>query len=211
MRRRFQMEILLWYQTKKESLIAKLTAELKNCDFSVSETSKNSWDHVCIGRQKIFWDVSDRIESHVCATLYFPKARPTNFPALFQFFWQVLHYDDFLVREASIDVGPAFEFPFFSIEKFRNTMPPLLIREVQDETWKESVPGEQDYWEKAQPKLHFVSFEVLKESNVIEPEVWANRIGAIVQKHSHGVIFDCGWSDWCLRNGYDFAWYKGGI
>jgi hypothetical protein len=200
------MEILLWYKNIKRSLIApKLTAELKNSGFSVSETNKNSWDIVRMGTQKVFWDVSDRIESHACATLYLPKAAPTAFPAFFRFFRRVLNYGGLPVREASLDVGTAFEFPFFSMEKFRNCMPPILMREVEDELWEESAPGEKDYWERAQPKMHFVSSEVLTEPNVIEPETWAERIGAILRKHAQGVIFDCSLSDWCLINGYDFA------
>lgn len=83
-------------------------------------------------------------------------------------------------------------------------MPPLLIIEVEAEVWEETAPGEKGYWEKAQPKLHFVSSEVLTEPNVIEPEIWTKRIGAILQRHAQGVVFDCGWSDWCLRNGFDF-------
>lgn len=200
------MEILLWYKNLKRELIsASLIDELKDCRFSISESGEESWNVVRIGRQKIFWGVSDRIESHICVTLYLPKAKPSAFPLFFQFFRRAVKSQMLPIREASLDVGPAFEFPFFSLEKFRNSMPPLLVREIKDEVWEESAPGEKDYWQKAQPKLHFVSSAVLTEPDVAEPEVWAERIGAIMHRNAQGVVFDCGWSDWCLKHSLDFV------
>jgi hypothetical protein len=201
------MEIQLWYKNTERSLVsAKLITELKDCGFSVTESGDTSRDVVCIAEQEVFWDVSDRIESHVCATLYLSGAEPATFPMFFGFFRRVLDHNDPPVREASLDVGPAFEFPFFSLEEFRNSMPPLLmIREHEGEEWEETAPGEESYWEKALPKLHYVSSKVLAEPDIIEPEAWAEKIGATLQACAQGLIWDCGWSDWCLRNGLDFA------
>lgn len=200
-----EMEIQIWYKNTKRSLVsAILIAELNDCGFSVTERSNASRDVVRVAEQEAFWDVSDRIESHVCATLYLSEAKPATFPLFFEFFRRVLNHDDLPVREAYLDVGSAFEFPFFSLEEFRNSMPPLLRIEEHGE-WEEIAPGETGYWEKALPKLHYVSSEVLVEPNVIEPRAWAEKIGATLQRHAQGLVWNCGWSGWCLRNGFDFT------
>ncbi len=193
------MQIKLYYKNLPKTLVSDLLVEdLKACRFSVSDAANDCWEIVRFWGQKSCWQVVNQIESHVLASLYMPTARMRAAPRLYEFFQRVIANQEIPVREGILDSWVNDEVVFFSFEKFRNEMPPLSITEMEDGECTVRQPGDHDYWQDG-PKLHFVSNEVLTEPGVPSPEIWAQRIRAEMHRKANGVVYDCGWSEWCRK------------
>ena len=141
------MEAYFWYQHGEIATIqSHLERALRDCGFAVLEHGTSGWNRVRLGRKAVWWSVTNRIEAHQYAQLAVASAASTDLPAVLPFFLGRIRDHHFPVREASLHLGIPPEIPWFTLEKFRNEKPPLLMMESEDGSWTAAAPGNQDYW-----------------------------------------------------------------
>lgn len=199
------MQLLLWHKDLDQAGITRAMVErLQACGFAMAGIGADPWESVRLGTTNVFCSVTARIEAHVCTDLYLRPSDGGGAPCAARSFLCVFESAaadrTWPVREATLSVGPGFEFPFFSLERFRPSLPPVLIQEGVEGDRSELRPGEPSYWKEAGATLHFVSSRVLAEQGVPTPEAWARRVGGTLVPHDNGVLLDCGWSAWWREN-----------
>ena len=87
-------------------------------------------------------------------------------------------------------MGNMEDYPYFTFKSFGYKAPIVM---VDVPTGSEVTHEDDNYWLELSPRLHFVSYALLEESNVLALD-WAKHIKAKVDVCSDGIVFDCGWS-----------------
>ncbi len=151
----------------------------------------SSWDCVTLYQHKVFVALSPRTEDHLAVTVKVRVGWSEGYSAFEQVFIHLLnHRQNVQLAELLLSTRNSEPYPFLTHSFHQGSFPPTIIN--LDEN-KITQRGDNSYWTKWGPELHFIANEVFERTHVDVPS-FAHRLTAEIIYLEGGVLLDCGWT-----------------
>jgi hypothetical protein len=145
-----------------------------------------------LGQYEIFVSVSDRTEDHLVATVRSQIPWDEGYSTFEKVFVNMLDCRQHIgLAELFLSIRNPEPYPFLTHSFHRGSFPPTIIDLNNDETTRK---GEETYWSKWGPELHFVADEVIDRSEV-DRTTFIHSLRAKVIDVAGGIVLDCGWTE----------------
>lgn len=184
-----------WFRNAvPETVLELLCAGLTTAGFTgVSKLTIKitSWECLTLGQHKIFVGIGPRSEDHLAVTVKIRSGGDEAFSAFeYLFIYLLNHCQNVRLAELLISIRNSQPYPFLTHSFHRRSFPPTIIDLDEDKVFKS---GEDNYWRKWGPELHFIANDVFERTQV-NVATFARSLTAEIIYLEGGVLLDCGWT-----------------
>jgi hypothetical protein len=148
-----------------------------------------SWDCITLFQHKVFFALSTRTEDHLVVTIQSRLDWDEGYSTFEQIFLYLLDRSQHVqIAELLLSHRNSQPYPFLT-HSFHQGSPTI----INIDEGKITRTGDDSYWAKWEPELHFIAAEVFERTQV-DVVSFAAGLAAEIISLEGGILLDCGWT-----------------
>lgn len=184
-----------FYHSARETIAKILRSSLATGGFvpvNMPAARRTPWDDVALHQHQVFFALTPMSENHLAATVKSKIDGDEGYSAFEHIFIYLLnHCQNTQLVELLLSTRNSQPYPFLTHSFHQGSFPPTIVD--LNKAHRIISLGQESYWAKWGPELHFIANEVFERTQV-DVVTFAQSLSAGIISVQGGVVLDCGWT-----------------